>query len=165
MKNLNPIHFFKFLIKFSKELSVYRYYRKTVKTLEDSGELEREGLRVDRLKRIYFIKNLAPETLLYGANEEGGIERFEKTFVAEELKLHNNLFIKNQLIDIVKTSLERIKTADYYAYLVLINFRFRLVTTWKSIYIILYLSGLTYLISIFITHHNDIIEYIKGLYN
>lgn len=146
MKKLSPISFFKFLKTYIREVQAYTFYVKKINSLIESKEFEKRGLRTDSLKRIFFVKNLEPEILIYGDAQEGGRERFEKTFVAEELKNYNDLFITSQLIDIVKTSLKRIQDKDYYAYLVMISFRFTEFTFLKSLYIILYLSGLTYLI-------------------
>lgn len=145
MKKLNPVHFVKFVNKYIKEVRAYLYYRKTVTTLAQSGELTKRGLRVDAIKRIYFVENLSPEVLLYGEQEAGGLDRFEKSFIAEKLRIHNDMFINNQLIDLVRTSLDRIKTKDVYAYLVKINFNFSKFTLLNTLYIIFYLSGVTLL--------------------
>ena len=140
------------------------FYRKTVKALVASGELEKNGLRVDSLNRIFFVKNLEAEVLLYGNQEEGGLERFEKSFIAEQLRKYNDIFIKNQLIEIVKTSLKRIKTQDYYAYLVTIFFNFKKFTLLRTIYVLAYFWTLTYLIIKLVNNWGNIISYFKGLF-
>jgi len=164
MKNLSPISFFKFLFSYIKEIRLFLFYRKTVKALVASGELEKNGLRVDSLNRIFFVKNLEAEVLLYGNQEEGGLERFEKSFIAEQLRKYNDIFIKNQLIEIVKTSLKRIKTQDYYAYLVTIFFNFKKFTLLRTIYVLAYFWTLTYLIIKLVNNWGNIISYFKGLF-
>lgn len=165
MRKLNPIRFFTLLVEYIKELSVYNFYRKTVQNLETTRELEQRGLRLDRLNRIYFVKNLPPEALLYGVSEPGGTEQFEKTFIAEALRVHNEMFIKNQLIDVVKTSLERIKTKDYYAYLVKIGFRFRAVTVGRTFYLLAYAICASYIIRKLIIEFPNMKAWVVNLVN
>jgi hypothetical protein len=165
MKILNPINFFSVLKRYVREFRAYLFYVNTIKRLKKSGEFEKRNLRVDFLNRVYFIHNLNPEILMYGEAEEGGIERFEKQFVAESLRAHNDLFIGNELIDIVKTSTTRIKNQDYYAYLVKIGFRFRTMTFWNTIYLIAYLGGVVWLTIFLAGKYPGIRDWVKTITN
>lgn len=142
MRRLNPIYFFKFLVSFVKELLNYRFYWKKITGLEKSGELTKRGLRVDAIKRLYFVKNMEPEALLYGEVENGGVEQFEKQFVADALRIHNQIFISDGSIELVKAETKRIQTKDYYAYLIWIGFRFVKINFWNVLYIIAYFVAL-----------------------
>lgn len=146
MKWLNPIYFFKFLVSMVKEASNWRFYWKKIVDLEKSGQLAKRGLRVDGIKRLYFVKNIQPEALLYGEVEDGGVEQFEKQFVADAIRLHNDLFIADGSIELVKAETERIQNRDYYAYLIWIGFKFRKLRFWNLVYVALYILGAYFLI-------------------
>lgn len=150
MKYLSPISFFKFLISYIKEFRVFFFYRATINSLIISREFEKVGLRVDKLKRIFFVKNLDADVLLFNGNQGSKnveeLEKFEKNLVVQELVQYNDFFIRNQLIELVKTSLKRIKTKDFYAYLVIIHFRFKEITVRSTFYLFSYIIGFIYLV-------------------
>lgn len=152
IRRLYPLYFYRFMVSFFKEIINYRFYRKTIDSLHKTGELDQRGLRLDSLKRVYYVKNLQPEALLYGTTENGGVETFEKQFIAESLRDHNEFFIKHQIIELVKSHSKRIKTPDYYAYLVWIGFKFKKIKIFNILYIVLYVLLITY--SIFFIIHN-----------
>lgn len=146
MKYFNPIYFLKIIASIFVELKNFRFYWKKMKDLEISGELKRRGLRIDAIKRLYFVKNIEPEALLYGETEQGGVEQFEKKLVAESLKIHNEIFVRDNSIELVKVKFERIKTPDYYAYLVWIGFKFQKIKFSNFAYLITYCIFAAYLI-------------------
>lgn len=156
MLKLNPVHFYKSISEVIREFINYRFYRKTVNSLNDSGEFSRMNLRLDSLKRVYFVKNIQPEALLYGTSESGGIEQFERTLVAQEVMPLNELFIKSGIIELVKSRTKRIKTPDYYAYLIIINFKFRKISPANILYILAYSTAVFFLAK-YIIHHEEII--------
>lgn len=145
MRRLSPIYFFKFLIGMFKEAANWRFYWKKITKLQQSGQLAKRNLRVDSIKRLYFVKNIEPEALLYGEAEEGGVEQFEKQFVADAIRVHNDLFIADGSIELVKAETKRIQTKDYYAYLIWMGFKFRKLKFWNLIYVILYAFTFTWL--------------------
>lgn len=138
MKRLNPINFFKALYEMFLEIKNFIFYLKKVKKLDESGELKQRGLRLDYIKRLYFVKNIQPEALLYGESESGGTEQFEKQFIADALRQHNDIFTRDGSIELVKVSYKRIKTSDYYAYLIWIWFRFQKFTFWNILGQVIY---------------------------
>lgn len=146
MKWINPIYFIKFLVSMFREASNWRFYWKKIVELEKSGQLAKRGLRVDAIKRIYFVKNIQPEALLYGEVEDGGVEQFEKQFVADAIRLHNDLFIVDGSIELVKAETERIQNKDYYAYLIWIGFKFRKLRFWNLVYVVLYILAAWFLV-------------------
>jgi hypothetical protein len=138
MKYINPIHFFKVIISIIMEIRNWRFYWKKMKDLESSGELKQRGLRLDWIKRLYFVKNLEPEALLFGETENGGVEQFEKRFIGDTLKLHNDIFTRDNSVELVRVKYRRIKTKDYYAYLVWIGFRFDKLRFRNWLYLVAY---------------------------
>jgi len=76
-------------------------------------------MRADTLKRVYFVINLLPETLLAGSD----VELLERSRVTEAIAERNQVFMKDGLLEIIEADYRRIKTAEYYAYLVWIKYR------------------------------------------
>lgn len=138
MRRLSPINFFRLIISIFREVQNYLFYRKTIDRLDKDGTLASKGLRVDGLKRVYYVHNMQPEALMYGTDENGDTDKFEKRFVAESMMDKKDIFITNNLFEIVKSDLKRIKTNDYYAYLVWIHFKFTSIKFWNVVYLTLY---------------------------
>ena len=63
---LNPISVWKNLILCYKDITNYRFYRSVILKLSNEGLLKEKGMRADMLRRVYFVINLLPETLLAG---------------------------------------------------------------------------------------------------
>lgn len=116
---ISPIAVYHKAVVCFKEVSNYRFYRKKIKELEKSGALEQKAMRADMLKRVYFVINLLPETLLAGQDSE----LLERSRVTEAIAERNQIFMKDNLLELVEADYERIKTEDYYAYLIWIRYR------------------------------------------
>jgi hypothetical protein len=86
--------------------------------MEDQGLLSKFNLRVDILRRVYYVINLEPETLF--ANDSIDLE---KSRVFESVNKIEGIFADNNLVEIIEVLSKRIKTDEYYAYLVWIKFR------------------------------------------
>lgn len=150
MKKLSPINFFRLLWAMVQEIRHLIFYWRKMEKLEASGELKKRGLRLDWIRRLYFVKNMEPEALLYGEVENGGVETFEKQFLIEALRQHNDLFYKDGSIEIVKSDYRRIKTEDYYAYIIWIWFRFDKLKFWNFIYLIVYAVSVNWLVHLIV---------------
>jgi hypothetical protein len=120
---LNPVSFWKNLIGCYKDVANYRFYRKTIKQLESEGLLKEKGMRTDWLKRVYFVINLLPETLLAG----GDVDLLERSRVTEAIAERNQVFTKNGILEIIQADYRRIKDETYYAYLIWIKYRWQTV--------------------------------------
>lgn len=139
---LNPISFWKNVTSCYKDVINYRFYRKVISKLEAEGLLKDKGMRTDLLRRVYFVINLLPETLLAG----GDVDLLERSRVTEAIAERNQVFMKDGLLEIIEADYRRIKTADYYAYLVWIKYRWSsAISTW--IKAILWISLLVILIA------------------
>lgn len=116
---LNPISCWKNLILCYKDITNYRFYRKVILKLSNDGLLKEKGMRADRLCRVYFVINLLPETLLAGSE----VDLLERSRVTEAIAERNQVFMKDGLLEIIEADYKRIKTEEYYAYVVWIRYR------------------------------------------
>jgi hypothetical protein len=140
MKYLNPVYFIKTLVNLIKDLVKFNRYLQITFDLEKSGELAKLKLRRTSMGKLYYVKNLQPEVLL--AAEE--LPDFELLQVKESLAEYNEPIVNMGLIDYVKTGLQRIKTADVYAYLIWIEYDSKYIKASNFIYAALYLTALTF---------------------
>jgi hypothetical protein len=76
------------------------------------------GGRVDWLRRVYYVINLEPETLL----ATGDLIDLEKSRVYESISKIQGRFADYNLVEIVDVTSKRIKDPDFYAYVVLIKY-------------------------------------------
>lgn len=138
---LNPISFWKNLVACYRDTSNYQFYRKVISRLAQEGLLKEKGMRTDWLKRVYFVINLQPETLLAGQDTD----LLERSRVTEAIAERNQVFMKDGLLEIISADYQRIKTTEYYAYLIWVKYRWESTFgTWlKSI---LWLAGLVLLV-------------------
>ena len=134
MKYFNPIVFVTKLIDLIKELLLFRKYLSILTELEQSGDLDKIGLRRTRLGRLYYVKNLQPEVLLNTDDLKG----FEIMQVKESLADYNDPMKRLGIIDFLKTGFRRIKTPEVYGYLVWMDFDFKQITLERVLYVILY---------------------------
>jgi hypothetical protein len=128
---LNPVSFWKNVVQCYRDVSNYQFYRKSISKLNTDGLLKEKGMRTDLLRRVYFVINLLPETLLAGSD----VDLLERSRVTEAIAERNQVFMKDGLLEIIEADYRRIKTAEYYAYLVWIKYRWNsTISTWiKSI--------------------------------
>jgi len=117
---LNPIAAFSSAKLIVKDISNYLFYRKKITGLEESGFIKGIKMRADLLKRVYYVINLEPETLL----ATGDLMDLEKSRVFDSVAKFQNKFADLNLTEIVDISTKRIKSADYYAYLVWVKCKF-----------------------------------------
>lgn len=115
---LNPISAFSSLKKLVKDFSNYLFYRKQIKKMNDQKLFDVVGGRVDWLRRVYYVINLEPETLL----ATGDLIDLEKSRVYESISKIQGRFADYNLVEIVEVTSKRIKDAEFYAYVVLIKY-------------------------------------------
>lgn len=116
---LNPITFYETLVRCVRNIVNHRFYKSQVKKLKNDGSLKQLSMRLDMRSRAYYILNLEPETLMAGAE---ALE-LERSRVFESLSLRKPIFEKAELGELIEAKTERIKTEDYYAYLIQIKYR------------------------------------------
>jgi hypothetical protein len=135
---LNPVKAVQSLILVVKDISNYLFYRKKIKKINEEGFFKERNIRVDSLNRVYYVVNLEPELQL----ATGDIIDLEKSRVYDSVSKIQSVFANNNLIEIVNVSSKRIKSEDYYAYLVTISYRKNF--EWKDVFRILILGVASY---------------------
>jgi hypothetical protein len=115
---INPKTFYETCSKIVRNYLNWRFYKKTMKRLQANGSLKQNGMRLDMRNRAYYVLNLEPETLMLGQE----VLELEKSRVFESLAKKKVLFEDANLSEIIEARTERIKTDDYYAYLLQIKY-------------------------------------------
>lgn len=99
------IRLFSYWYNFFKEL-IYAYkYRKAALSIKE--ELEKEGLRVDYLGRIYTVINLAPE--MYNQPE-----LMQQGYILQQLNPITQILMKHGMADSSFPDLRKIEDAEAY---------------------------------------------------
>ena len=138
---LNPKTFYETFLQIVKNISNRNFYRKTMKTLEKNGSLKQLGMRLDMRGRAYYVLNLEPETLMMGVETL----ELEKSRVLESISLKKSTFETAGLAELIEAQTDRIKTEEYYAYL--IQIKYRKIANWlDSVYVITWASIASFLI-------------------
>lgn len=116
---VNPIEGIRSVKTLLKDISNYQFYRKQIKSIEAAGFFESKKIRTDWLRRVYYVVNLEPELQL----ATGDLIDLEKSRVFDSVSKIQGVFADHNLTEIVEVTSNRIKTEDYYAYLVTIKYR------------------------------------------
>ena len=132
---LSPKRFWKTLRSVSNNVENWNYYRQTMQSLRDTGTLSQAGMRLDMRNRAYYIINLEPETLMLGSD----VLELERSRVLESIAVRKPIFENVNLGEIIEARTERIKTGEYYAYLIQIKYR-PTVSIGNWVYLIMWLA-------------------------
>ena len=116
---LNPFSLWRIVRKILVNVKNWNFYVKQMRVLNDNGTLKQMGMRLDMRARAYYVLNLEPETLMMGAE----VLDLERSRVMESINSRKGAFEKAELIELIEIKTNRIKTADYYAYLVQVKYR------------------------------------------
>jgi len=116
---LSPIVFWKTINRVVRNFLNQKFYGEKMKALEESGLLKQYGMRLDSRNRAYYVINLEPEILLMGSD----VLDLEKSKVYESINLRRPMLDDAELSELVEIKTERIKNADYYAYLIQVKYR------------------------------------------
>lgn len=118
---LNPAEVFSSAKLLVKDLSNYWFYRGQIKKMNDQKLFDVVKGRIDWLRRVYYVINLEPETLL----ATGDLIDLEKSRVYESVSKIQGRFADHNLVEIVDVTSKRIKDSEFYAYVVLISYDFK----------------------------------------
>lgn len=135
LDSIKPSTFYKTLLTVFRNYRNWRFYKKTMKRLYIDGYLKQNGMRLDKRHRAYYVLNLEPETLMMGTE----VLELERSRVFESLSIKKQLFEKAEVGELIEAKTERIKSDDYYAYLIQIKYR-PISSIWSIIYLILWLA-------------------------
>jgi hypothetical protein len=152
---LNPVSVFNSARSIIKDLSNYLFYRKQIKKMVSQNLFSDLKARTDLLKRVYYVLNLEPETLL----ATGDLADLEKSRVFESVSKIQGRLADYNLVEIINVSSTRIKTTEYYAFLILIKYdsQFKFSNLLKVlVWAVLIYFGIEY--GIYLYHNFDIVQ-------
>lgn len=136
---LNPIKVWKDFLKCIEDLRKKKKYVSIVKELHDAGKLEEVGLKVDESMNLYVGVDLNPELLFYSDISQ---EPVELKMIGEKIKKYTDFLTKEGILDSVKVDYDRVKSEEYYGYILRISYNFVHYTDYKYFYAISYFSVL-----------------------
>ena len=135
------LRLFRSLYLIYKDISNYLFFRKKVKTLEKTEWFSKNKMRTNWFKSIYYVLNLQPENLMPG---QDSLE-LEKIMVYESVGQLQNTLVSNNIFEIIQIDTERIKTSEYYAYLIVL--KYRRLSNWRNFTkVIVVISSILYLL-------------------
>ena len=137
---INPFTFYETVVIIIKNLKNFIFYRTKMSAINKSGVLKQTGLRLDRRARAYYVLNIEPELLMMGQDTL----ELEKSRVFESLAKKKELFETHNLTELIEAKTDRIKTSEYYAYLIQIKYR-PMATVSNHVYVLSWLTCLTFI--------------------
>ena len=137
---INPFTFYETAVIIIKNLKNFIFYRTKMSDINKSGILKQTGLRLDRRARAYYVLNIEPELLMMGQDTL----ELEKSRVFESLAKKKELFETHNLTELIEAKTDRIKTSEYYAYLIQIKYR-PMATVSNHVYVLSWLTCLTFI--------------------
>ena len=137
---INPFTFYETAAIIIKNLKNFIFYRTKMSAINKTGVLKQTGLRLDRRARAYYVLNIEPELLMMGQDTL----ELEKSRVFESLAKKKELFETHNLTELIEAKTDRIKTSEYYAYLIQIKYR-PMATVSNHVYVLSWLTCLTFI--------------------
>ena len=137
---INPVTFYETLVIIVKNLKNFIFYRTKMASINKTNVLKQAGLRLDLRSRAYYVLNIEPELLMMGQDTL----ELEKSRVFESLTKKKELFENHNLTELIEAKTDRIKTSDYYAYLIQIKYR-PMATFSNHIYVLSWLTCLGFI--------------------
>lgn len=155
---LNPIIFWQNLKKIFISVKNWNFYAKQMRVLNENGTLKQLGMRLDMRNRAYYILNLEPETLMMGSE----VLELERSRVLESINLRKTSFQNAGLTELIEVQTERIKTEDYYAYLIQVKYR-PIAKIWDWVYCTTWLILAASAVSYSISRYPAIVGFVKSI--
>jgi hypothetical protein len=121
------------------DLSRNKTYNKILMELFEEGKISEVGLQIDESLNLYVGINLNPEMLIYGDTSQ---ESAELKFVSEKIGKYTDFLTKEGILDYVKVDHDRVKTDDYYGYILKISYDFKKYSRKKLTRAIIYFASL-----------------------
>ena len=135
---INPVTFYETLVIIVKNLKNFIFYRTKMASINKTNVLKQAGLGLDLRARAYYVLNIEPELLMMGQDTL----ELEKSRVFESLAKKKELFETHNLTELIEAKTDRIKTSEYYAYLIQIKYR-PMATVSNHVYVLSWLTCLT----------------------
>ncbi len=164
LRSIGPLNIIRRIISMTKEFYFFFIYKKSLKILEPSLK-DRNIVKSSSSSLIKSI-NLKPETLLLANKAEekmsdddkNELKKLELSFVSKEIAKHNDIFIEEGIIELIKTEASRVKTSDYYGYLVEISFRWNDAKLYQVLRIIFQIS--LWIVGLLLFPYKEVFNYI-----
>jgi hypothetical protein len=121
LKYLDPTKVYSRLSLAIKDLLKHKKYKRVILELQKSGKIEEIGFSVDEQCNLYLGINLNPELLLYSETSQ---ESVELKLISEKLKKYTDFLTKEGILDCVRVEYDRVKTEEYYGYILQIKYNF-----------------------------------------
>jgi hypothetical protein len=137
LKYLDPTKVYSRLSLAIKDLLKHKKYKRVILELQKSGKIEEIGFSVDEQCNLYLGINLNPELLLYSETSQ---ESVELKLISEKLKKYTDFLTKEGILDCVRVEYDRVKTEEYYGYILQIKYNFVNYQTGKFTYDVSYFS-------------------------
>jgi hypothetical protein len=139
LQKINPLWVVKSLQKNLNEFRKHQTYKKIIYDLNAAGKLEEIGFRSDSDANLYLGINLNPELLLYSDTSQ---ESVELKMISEKMLKYNDFLTKEGILDVITVDYDRIKSEEFYGYILQIRFNDREFSKKEVIWGISYLSVL-----------------------
>ena len=131
LSKLNPVKAYHRLNLAIEDFIKYKKYKKIILELNSSGKIREAGFNIDDEGNLYLGIDLNPELLLYSETSQ---ESVELKLVSEKLRKYNDFLTKEGVLDSIKMDYDRIKTEEYYGYILKIQYNFTAFSKNKVIY-------------------------------
>lgn len=115
---INPSSILTRFKTYRKIIGYRKKYENIISELEGSKKLEEAGF-IKNEDRLLVGINLNEQLLTY---DELTIEPAELKYVSDRLKKYTDFLQKEGILDVITADYERVKTEDYYGYIVEIKF-------------------------------------------
>lgn len=144
--SLSPRNIFSRIFSISKEIYFFFYYIRVLKKIKP--ELDRSRIVQSSWFSLIKAVNLKAETLLLAnkpesemdEDEKNELHKLELSFISREIAKHNDVFVENGVIELIKSKANRVKNKDYYGYMVEISYNWKSSSLYEVIRLLFQLS-------------------------
>lgn len=139
LKKLNPSLNYKGLKENLEELAKFKKYKEIILELQNDGKLEKIGFSLDQDGSLYLGIDLNPELLLYSETSQ---ESVELKLISEKMTKYTDFLTKEGILDAIKVDYDRVRSEEYYGYVLKISYDFKKYNRKDFIFQISYFSGI-----------------------
>jgi hypothetical protein len=101
-----------------KDIFNNKKYQSIITELDESGKLSKIGFKKEKSNLLFGV-NLNPELLIYTEDSQ---ESVELKFVSDASKKYTKFLENEGILDSITAEYERVKTEDFYGYIVKISY-------------------------------------------
>ena len=146
INQINPKNVVSDILRLYKILRNRKRYSKILDILNEEGKLKEIGLKKEG-DNLYVGINLNPELMIYNDDTQ---ESAELKLISGKLKIYTDFLQKEGVLDSVVADYDRIKTDDYYGYVVQIKFDMKDYSNSRFIYSLSYFPTIIAILSIIV---------------